>query len=277
MNNWVTEEDIILSTALAEDTNALQEKLSSPVGLIEAGGRGDCLFFSIHDALIQQGLKGKVDEVYSTQGTKEEFVQKFRTLVADNGLIQVRSFVQSMCARLFEYPEDFQSLVNKKEMGLPDWVREILQTMDATCLDVPSKYKLIRNIQDGIRVRGNYAFQVDISIIQNLLKKCGLYLEIKNRAAGFKSLRFIKNRIVLQNLGEGHFRYYAYDLPKSGGYFTYRLPTLAERLAQAGRTVKAERAERVERAERAGGGGAGAGTRRMRRRRRRRKRRRWSR
>ena len=208
----------ILTLIGEENRGGVPPEHLTDVRAVEAGGGGDCFFYSIHDALVNRKLKGRVDARFGTAGTKEQFVTLFRAVVANNADEDLATLYQETCiSKISQYNDinEFRSFLQTSEN--PSWLNTLLidtfrnydSRRDGCLLNEPASpevLKFIRQGKAGITRRTNYVGQLEVAITQRLLQEVGVYLDIK--ASKFSQLLNIENRITLYNIGAGHYQYF---------------------------------------------------------------------
>ena len=208
----------ILTLIGEENRGGVPPEHLTDVRAVEAGGGGDCFFYSIHDALVNRKLKGRVDARFGTAGTKEQFVTLFRAVVANNADEDLSTLYQETCNnKIGQYNDinEFRSFLQISEN--PYWLNTLLidtfrnyDSRQVGCLlnepASPEVLKFIRRGKAAITTRTNYVGQLEVAITQRLLQEVGVYLDIK--ASKFSQLLNIENRITLYNIGAGHYQYF---------------------------------------------------------------------
>jgi len=208
----------ILTLIGEENRGAVPQEYLTDVRAVEAGGGGDCFFYSIHDALVNRKLKDRVDARFGTAGTKEQFVTLFRAVVANNAGEDLSILYQETCiSKIGQYSDinEFRSFLQTSEN--PYWLNTLLidtfrnydSRRDGCLVNEPASpevLKFIRQGKAGITRRTNFVGQLEVAITQRLLQEVGVYLDIK--ASKFSQLLNIENRITLYNIGAGHYQYF---------------------------------------------------------------------
>jgi hypothetical protein len=169
----------IEAAILAETTPTPDDYKKVPVKIVDAGGLGDCLYYSIYDALLNQQLLKNVNTLLNFQD-KESF------------MIDLRSY-------------------NTQLLYFPDWLQKLCRKfIDKNCNTNDEAIKsFIQLSKKYIALKGAWAGQLEFSIIKELLKSVGIYLDVKIDPQ--TSLYYMNNRIVLQNEGGIHYKYYIYS------------------------------------------------------------------
>jgi hypothetical protein len=208
----------ILTLIGEENRGGVPPEHLTDVRAVEAGGGGDCFFYSIHDALVNRKLKDRVDARFGTAGTKEQFVTLFRAVVANNAGEDLSILYQETCiSKIGQYSDinEFRSFLQTSEN--PYWLNTLLidtfrnydSRRDGCLVNEPASpevLKFIRQGKAGITRRTNFVGQLEVAITQRLLQEVGVYLDIK--ASKFSQLLNIENRITLYNIGAGHYQYF---------------------------------------------------------------------
>ena len=213
-------EDRIAFLSVKEVSGTVPADLMTPVRSVEAGGAGDCFFYSIYDALRSQGLLERTTTDLRIPNTKEEFVIAFRALISDNSDAEFLKLYRQICElHTSEYHarEPFRGHIEAS--GHPTWLSDlILRTFLSydferhECIEhADDSVEVLTFIREGkrqIRIRGKYTSNIEPLIAKQLLNAVCIYLDIKNRL--WRNLLNIQNRIVLHNMREGHYQYYKF-------------------------------------------------------------------
>jgi len=195
-----------------EDRNSISSELLTPVRSVEAGGAGDCFYYSLFEALRKQNLLDRV--AISTE--KQVFVNRFRSIISQNADSLLLELYRLVCdARATEYHSDdaFEEYIRTSEY--PTWLSDLLLDtfpFGAACLehavDSEAVQRFIRRAKYQMTVRGNYVSSIEPRVAQEYLRGLGIVLDIKNRFV--TQLLNVKDRIVLRNISAGHYQYYEF-------------------------------------------------------------------
>ena len=214
-------ENKIIALISDENRGQVQQQYLTAVTAVDAGGAGDCFFYSLHDALIDRGLKQQFDTAFGTQGTKNTFVGKFRNALAENANDALIQRYRTECEnKIQSYPTPEAYNMYLRASANPVWLTHMLyNTFQKStqeqhgCLELkdesPEIQAFVKRGQAEIKKRGNYIGELEATIAKTLIHdKANIYLDIKSSKRG--SLINIKNRIVLYNQGEGHYQFFKY-------------------------------------------------------------------
>ena len=216
---------------ISEENRWLQRQREAPpdrfihsVIAVEAGGAGDCFFYSLYEALRNSKLKDAVDARFGTAGSNEHFVSQFRNRVAENAGDYIYRMYEDMChtkiSGSYESPESFQEYLDSRAQDsritrlIFNTFREYNQHNEGCILhtqDSPEVRAFIQQVQIGIRKRGNYIGQMEYEVAKELLRTINIYLDVKYRKVN--RLLHIENRITLFNIREGHYQYFKQVTP----------------------------------------------------------------
>jgi hypothetical protein len=181
---------------------------SLPVKIVEAGGGGDCFYFSVFEALQNKGLLDIVSNTFKIPKDKDGFNLGFRKVLSDSLDDDLKVLIKEVCNVLVS-GDPIDGILSEQ----PGYLATILGSMNLGCLD-DIKPILIR-IKEAIKQRGTWAGQIEVAKAKELLEGyCGIYLDIKKRRL-YRLFNF-DNRIVLFNDGNGrHFQWF--KLGAAGG------------------------------------------------------------
>ena len=196
----------IEAAILAETTPTPDDYKKVPVKIEDAGGLGDCLYYSIYDALLNQQLLKNVNTLINFQD-KESFMIDLRRKVSENADEPLRVLYTSLCPVFTSDTESY----NTQLLYFPDWLQKLCRKfIDKNCNTNDEAIKsFIQLSKENISLKGQWAGQLEFSIIKELLKSVGIYLDVKIDPQ--TSLYYMNNRIVLQNEGGIHYKYYIYS------------------------------------------------------------------
>ena len=220
---------------IAEENRWIQGRRKAPpdifiqsVEVKEAGGAGDCFFYSLYEALLSSNLKDLVDANLGTavkkgkKGKRDEkshFVSQFRNLVAENADDYIYEVYENMCDT--KTSGDYESQKSFREYLMSTQQDKWLTTLIFEALKGYSKRNpdcvlhtqhssevdaFIQQVKKNISTRGKYIGQIEYEVAKKLLRTVNIYLDVKYREV--THLLRIERRITLLNLGEGHYQYF---------------------------------------------------------------------
>lgn len=210
--------NVATATGLSEDTDTYPLDKAVRVKLRDAGGRGDCFYFTLYEAMKEKDLLDGLTVTYpELRGTKRVFVQAFRTLVADHCDEEYTRMYMEMCRTKRQYPETFLELLDWKRSSFPTWLTHISKTyIQSKSCSKEHLQMFLHAVKQSIRISssrldkegGSYTSELDVQIAKGILQRAGIYLEIKHHE--FRTLMDVPNRIVLINQGESHYQYFSF-------------------------------------------------------------------
>ena len=169
---------------------------------VEAGGRGNCFFYSLHAALDNKGLLNNVCAVLGLSIEKEAFNTGFRNLLSLSPELrdQYSTVISNLCEQIVN---GFS--INASLRDIPDQHAKILRKLDLTnCF--PIQQTLLDELLDATSTSGVYVGEVEVKIVAEILRTiCNVYLDIKSRLLA----RVVPydNRVVLYNINSGHYQW----------------------------------------------------------------------
>ena len=184
-----------------------------PVTLKDAGGNGNCFYYSLFEALSNRGLLLKTKDILKISTSKEGFNTTFREYVSKN--MKLDDFVKSMKHLKTTELDTFK-------VALEGFPQDIVNAFNSSNeADIP------KQIRESMKTPCTYVTQLEVQAIQELLlEKCNILLHVlstpwttsPNQAHALN----IPNRIVLVNLGNEHYQYYEFPTTKGGKRNTRR-------------------------------------------------------
>lgn len=207
----------------------------------DAGGGGDCFYFSMYEALESRGYLELLSNSLGMPGftDKKDFNIKIRELISDNIDDSVKDMIQHFCETfLIQNMSNVDSL-KLSLLTLPVWLQNIIKkhVNIKSCGNIEQVYNLVlREVKASIIIPGNWAGELEVAVIKNMLDTVGIELTVHNRKLS-KLIDFeifsrdIGNigeiqphRIVLYNSGELHYQYYLFPKApvkrnRQGGYY----------------------------------------------------------
>jgi hypothetical protein len=200
-----------------EKEQRIHPSLLTPVREEDAGGGGDCFYYSLYASLEAQSL---LDTVCSTFGlgksrTKEDFNRSFRRYLAS----QLPSELLSMIDYLCTIPIGSRGI----QLGsLSDEYQIILRNVtDAQCKNNDYKKDLVRQLQAATSTDRVWAGQPEVRLTKHLLTTVGIVLHIDNDE-GYPAppptaaFVYAPNRIILRRVHGNHYHWYRFLIPKGG-------------------------------------------------------------
>lgn len=182
-----------------------------PVTLKDAGGNGNCFYYSLFEALSNRRLLEHLKDLTTTT-SKYTFNTTFREYISEH--IQLGAFVKYMTELKKKEPDTF----NVALQGFP---QDIVNAFDSS-----NEADIQKNIRTSMKTPGTYVTQLEVKAIQELLlEKCNILLHILSRpwARDKKAYALnIPNRIVLVNLDNQHYQYYEFPTTTGGKRNTRR-------------------------------------------------------
>lgn len=162
-------------------------------------------FYSLHDALINKDLLAAVGEALDLPLTKEEFMIAFRNYLAESDVIRSKyeSTIEVLCSEIMAGGNISQFIA-----GFTYEERVILKSLNKNnCSKKAQRKILVDRLGESIRAKGAFVGEIAVSTaIEILSTLAGVYVDIKNRVL----YRLVQkdNRVVLLNLGEGHYQWF---------------------------------------------------------------------
>jgi hypothetical protein len=201
------------ATVAAKSVSAapINPALYYPVQLLDAGGGGNCFFFSLYEAAKNTGVLGKIRTKFLAVDTssKERFNETFRTALATyitthNFAKQYDSFLslKNQSIDKDDWMEQLQSM-------FPDWYVKAFPFPDGP--RNPEYFKT--QIAQGVSQPGNYVGDIEVSAARNMLDECGIWIQSFSKMPTTMNLRHVfngKSLLNLYNQSEMHWLYFAF-------------------------------------------------------------------
>ena len=201
------------------------------VKLVNVPGDGDCFYASVIAAIKDQRIP--VEECFGFELT----IQNLRNYISDN--------IEETAKGIYETYHSLNNSNTKKSIieGLASWHKQIIRTANT-----PAKF--VKDIKAGVRKMNNWAAQMEVEVMKEVLFMCNVILDIKYNDTKYTSTglginskmgnrKFIKQYsgnsiptlskmrngmhvITLFNEGESHYQYYAFNRHTGGRRLTRR-------------------------------------------------------
>jgi len=206
------------------------------VAIKDAGGGGNCLYFSLYEALQSRGYLNMLSESLGMQFIdKHDFNIKIRQLIADHVDGVIRDMIQHFCNSVMQRNMPGVESLKISLLAQPLWLQNIIKKHAHIrfCGNVNQVYNLVlEEVKASIKTAGNWAGEIEVQVATNILDTAGIILSVHNtklsKLIDFEILsrnldQVQPHRIVLYNSGELHYQYYLFPrLPikrnRQGGY-----------------------------------------------------------
>jgi len=210
---------------MSQTVNDSNNKEWFNVQVVEAGGGGNCFFYSLFDALKFYNLLDCVHNIFEFNNDKEDFNIKFRIYLSNNLDEELKGFVNFYC-QLNNSRENINGTpITQQEINdikaqifatLSENMRKLLseagEFTEIKCQDENYKNIIVENMKEIIRTNFNYVSEFEVRKVINLLKDpCNIILTIKYQ--NLNKISFSPNEIILYNIGEGHYQWFKKTSP----------------------------------------------------------------
>ena len=179
----------------------------------DAGGGGDCFYLSLAAALRERGLVQRVGECLGMQPSANRllYTDGIRNLVADS-VTQQASRVYSYLAGLIDRRGTQVDLAIQMETQQIIMRETFAEWHRLAFYSAPNREEYIRRIAAGIRVRGNWASEIEVKTLTQLLALCNIDLVVynNNRVETLPQVVAGREKIYLYNQGNVHFQYFSF-------------------------------------------------------------------
>ena len=201
------------ATVAAKSVSAapINPALYYPVQLLDAGGGGNCFFFSLYEAAKNTGVLGKITTQFPAVDTssKERFNETFRTALAT--YITTHNFAKQYDGflSLTDQAIDKDDWMEQLKDMFPDWYVKAFP-FSTKPLD-PEYFKT--QIAQGVSQPGNYVGDIEVSAARNMLDECGIWIQSFSKMPTTMNLRRVfngKSLLNLYNQSEMHWQYFAF-------------------------------------------------------------------
>lgn len=194
-----------------------------PVRIKDAGGAGDCFYLSLVAALTEQGLVDLVRDCLGVQPSADRllFTGGIRNLIAES--------LHDRAGLVYDY---LTGLVDRHASAVERAVQMETQRMimgetfalwhRLAFYNARDRADYIGRIRSGVRVRGNWASEIEVKTLVGLLQVCGIDLVVynNNRAGALSAVEGGRHKVYLYNAGNVHFQYFSFSA--TGGRKTRR-------------------------------------------------------
>jgi hypothetical protein len=176
--------------------------------LMDAGGGGQCFFFSLYEALKHNKRLDNIKKLSVRVDTKENFATTMRTYLSKN--VDYAKFIEAVDkatpetkSKMMEsYPEDFRTILDSNV----------------------SQDQKIKDLQEAIQKTTCFVSEQEVLKMNDVLKKdCKITLTINNTAPKSLIERYNLNTVMLANINETHYQWYKSQSDRSGGGTRRRL------------------------------------------------------
>ena len=200
-----------------EKEQRIHPSLLTPVREEDAGGGGNCFYYSLYASLQAQSLLDTVCTTFrlGESHTKEDFNLSFRGFLAS----QLPSELLAMIDYLCTIPISLRGI---QLSSLSDEYRGILRNItDAQCKNNDYKQGLVRQLQTATSTDRVWAGQPEVRFTKHLLTTVGIVLHIDNDE-GYPAppptaaFVYAPNRIILRRIHGNHYHWYRFLIPKGG-------------------------------------------------------------
>jgi hypothetical protein len=214
-----------LSVTTEEDRGNLPDTQTVDATDEDVKGDGNCFFYSIHAALKDNGLlvKACAQLGIDQKGVLDDplkFSNRFREYLSNSDELfkELEMMFDYLCELSYDKETTRQvisSLSNQYIKLLSGiFLNEDIVKKACSANNKVIKGKLINLLKGVISVDKVYASAPDVSVTKEILKKCGIFLDIKSRI--IKRLRPYNNRIVLYNQNNIHYKWFKLAYRKGG-------------------------------------------------------------
>lgn len=178
------------------------------VRLVDVPGDGDCFYRSLIMASHEQGILDLLKTCLHIETVSKiiPLIQGLRNYIADNidsRLINTYQVLKNL------YLEDNNTFLELIHTTFAEWHIDVI----LSSLGEQSQGQFVKQIKEGIRLRGNWASEIEVKFLEEKLSDCGIELNVSNsligRAHKIKNGREI---ITLYNSSDVHFQYFSFNL-----------------------------------------------------------------
>jgi len=189
--------------------------------LNDAGGGGNCFFFSLYEALKAKNLLAIVYEKgelpLNNQSTKDHFNNTFRFFIS-----------QKLKEKLKKMVENYKT-INSKDVNLikTGLSNEFISILDKAVKNNEPSDTTVLNLQKAVNTSGTYVSEIEVQETIKILNQWGITLVIVNdppvpdqdQIVKLDSKQYTINdkTIILANLQEGHYQWLDPVKSASGG------------------------------------------------------------
>ena len=201
----------VLPAPVTVAAKSVSAALYYPVKLLDAGGGGNCFFFSLYEAAKNTGVLGKITTKFPAVNTssKERFNDTFRSALAT--YINTHNFAKQYDGflSLKNQSIDKDDWMEQLQSMFPDWYVKAFPFPDGP--RNPEYYKT--QIAQGVSQTGNYVGDIEVSAARNMLDECGIWIQSFSKMPTTMNLRRVfngKSLLNLYNQSEMHWQYFAF-------------------------------------------------------------------
>ena len=220
------------SSALASPYSASPRIQKHPYTIKEAGGAGDCLYYSIFEALKEANLLHKLQAQMQFQ-SKTQFVAAMRVLQgieARNHTASIDGAVSSMYDYLDWYEPDDSSVSEYffKEMDIQPWLSETFIALvdhfeiydyESYLKNKEAREAMYKAVIEDISTPGTYAQSYEVGLMDAILKRSGITMIVTYPTSLQKTIQVPPpaNTIYIVNMtsedarqDQNHFKYLSF-------------------------------------------------------------------
>lgn len=194
------------SEELAASVSAafIDPKLYYPVKLCDAGGNGNCFFYSLYEAAKNTGVLEKITTTFPAvdASSKQLFNETFRTALAT--YITTHVFEQQYLALKGLYLQNgWGARIGRM---FPEWYSVFKEGLG-------DKETFKTQIAQGVSRTGNYVAEIEVNAARDMLDTSDIWIQSFSKIPKTMNLRRVFNGKSLLNLfnqGEMHWQYFAF-------------------------------------------------------------------
>ena len=189
----------------------------TPVTEEDAGGEGNCFYFSLFEALRAQSLLDTVCDTFRLGActTKDEFNRAFRKFLASELVAELDSIVAHICTIPIHLRGPSLSSLSIEYQTILESITE------AQCKNRESRQPIVQQLQAITATNEAWAGEPEVLHTKRLLQGLGIILHIDNDEGYYTpdataAFVYAPNRIILRRVGDNHYRWYRFVFTRGG-------------------------------------------------------------
>lgn len=172
-----------------------------PVTIRDAGGGGDCFYYSLYEALKESKSIDSTCTFLDLPKTKSAFVAEFRVLISQNAEEDLRRMLSHL-----KTLDDLTIAMQIEEMS--NEFQEILQFENIQ--QIPEKV-LIGQLQEAMATRQVFVSEIEVTAARRILQCLPKPINLEIFHNPCTEMLNQKNRIALLNIDTLHYRWFSFD------------------------------------------------------------------
>jgi hypothetical protein len=178
------------------------------VRLVDVPGDGDCFYRSLIMASHEQGILDLLKTCLNIVTVSKiiPLIEGLRNYIADNidsRLIKTYQVLKNL------YLEDNNTFLELIHTTFAEWHIDVI----LSSLAKQNQEQFVKQIKEGIRLRGNWASEIEVKFLEEKLSDCGIELNVSNSLIGrAHKIKNGKEIITLYNSSDVHFQYFSFNL-----------------------------------------------------------------